>query len=278
MVRPMAWWDTNRAGWKWDENGHDTGIGCGVLDLTTDTEFDTEQNQDKDCMHLWFSNRIEILGNITLPPEMSQPEVTCTGQAGNNENYKTFPWFAPGTAPVFGPCGSLGGMPLGCNNDGEGEFGDCCSSNCDTFALGDNAENYLWPDMPFTEWIAGSYQEVAWYLGANHAGGYSYRLCKMPEGGLSELTEECFQQNHLDFVGEQQWVEYIRDKDTGNRTELTALQTTEGTFPEGSMWRANPMLPHMEWGGSSDTTSGHIIDLVKVPRDLEPGEYVVSFR
>ena len=49
---------------------------------------------------------------------------------------------ATGTAPVFGPCGSMGGMPLGCDNDGEGSFGDCCSGNCDAFALGGNAEAY----------------------------------------------------------------------------------------------------------------------------------------
>ena len=258
MVQPMTWWDENQAGWYWDENGGDNKIGCGVLDLPTGTEFETDHDgKDEDCMNYWLSNGVEIPGDATLPPEMSQPEVTCTGQAGaNHDNYKRYPWQAPGTAPVFGPCGSMGGMPLGCDNDGEGSFGDCCSSNCDTFALGDNAENYLWPDMPVTEWVAGSYQEVAWYVSANHAGGYSYRLCKVPDGGISELTEECFQQNPLDFVGEQQWVQYAKDRKTGKRTELTALQTTEGTFPEGSMWRANPMLPHMEEGGSDDYGHG----------------------
>ena len=118
-----------------------------------------------------------IPGNATLPEEMSQPEVACVGQSGAKEDH---PWRAPGTAPVFGPCGSMGGMPLGCDNDGEGSFGDCCSGNCDSFALGGNAEAYQWPNMPTTEWTAGSFQEVAWHLGANHAGGYSYRICKMP--------------------------------------------------------------------------------------------------
>ena len=80
---------------------------------------------------------------------------------------------------------------------------------------------------------------MAWHLGANHAGGYSYRLCRMPEGGIGDLTEECFQQNPLDFVGDIQWIEYQKDKNTGFRTELEALQTTEGTQPAGSMWRAN---------------------------------------
>ena len=108
-------------------------------------------------------------------------------------------------------------------------------------------------------------------------------------------------------------------------TELRALQTAEGTFPAGSMWRANQILPKNEEGGSSGTNcikiglpgkpilrdyfqenktsqrpflllrinfpgrpiflqlppdygSGTIIDSVSVPSDIEPGQYVVSFR
>ena len=44
-------------------------------------------------------------------------------------------------------------------------------------------ENYEWPDMPVTEWRAGSFQEVAWWAGANHAGGYSYRPV-LPDGKI----------------------------------------------------------------------------------------------
>ena len=39
------------------------------------------------------------------------------------------------------------------------------------------------------------FNQVKWYVSANHAGGYSYRLCKMPERGIKDLTEECFQVN-----------------------------------------------------------------------------------
>merc|ERR1711872_1095349 len=55
---------------------------------------------------------------------------------------------------------------------------------------------------------------------------------------------------------------------TGYRTELVALQTTEGTFPADSMWRANPLFPPTEEGGSWDYGDGHVIDNVKVPDDL----------
>ena len=57
-------------------------------------------------------------------------------QAGHHDNKKEFPRHAPGTAPVHGPCGTLGGWPRGCQGDGTGHFGDCCSGNCDGFALG----------------------------------------------------------------------------------------------------------------------------------------------
>ena len=46
-------------------------------------------------------------------------------------------------------------------------------------------------------WKAGAAVEVAWNQKAWHGGGYSYRLCPAEK----ELTEECFQANPLDFVG-----------------------------------------------------------------------------
>ena len=275
MVRPMAWWDENHVGSYWDETGKAIGMGCGVLDLPSDTEYMESGRGLHDCMQNWLSHNVKIPGTKTLPDYMNQTEVTCVGQNGAKPDH---PWNAPGTAPVFGPCGSMGGMPFGCDNDGGDSFGDCCSANCDMFAKGNNSESYEWPSMPITEWQSGSFQEVAWFGGANHAGGYSYRLCKMPEGGISQVTEECFQQNPMEFVGDMQWVVYQKDKDTGVRTEVIPLQTTEGTYPERSMWRAHPLYPPNEEGGSMDYGQGEVIDYVRVPTSLEPGQYVVSFR
>merc|ERR1712013_272771 len=240
MVWPMPWWDINQVGAAWDQKGAGTKLGCGVLDLPH-TQF-----EDKD--------------------------------GKNSRNRMKFPWHAPGTAPVFGPCGTLGAIPLGCNGDGKGNFGDCCTDHCDSFALGKNMEEYEWPDAPVTEWKAGSSQEVGWYVSANHAGGYSYRICRMPQDGITHLTEECFKNGHLDFIGNHQWVQYAKDKKSGHRTELRAKQTTEGTYPEGSMWRANQLIPRKEVNGDVDYSHGHIYDKLQVPGDLEPGEYVVSFR
>ena len=92
-----------------------------------------------------------------------------------------------------------------------------------------------------TDWLAGSVQEVAWHVNANHVGGYGFRLCKLPAGGISELTEECFQQNHLDFVGDHQWV--VMDAEPEERREVAAVRTREGTFPPDSQWTKGPLEP-----------------------------------
>ena len=285
MVKPYAWWDKQKIGWWYDENKEKTDVGCGNLDLP-DTEYVELTGKSPDCPSMWFQGggtaTIPQDQEPTIPDFMSQPEVKCIGQEGENDPGKleTFPWAAPGAAPIWSPCGTMGGNKYGCRNDAINEtFGDCCGDSCGGFAMGDDAENYDWPDIPITEWITGSYQEVAWYCDANHAGGYSYRLCKMPEGGISEVTEECFQQTPLDFVGDEQWVNYNQHKGyPGKRTKLTALQTNVGTFPVGSMWRANPLLPYREEGGNSNYGKGHVIDYVEVPEDLQQGEYVLSFR
>jgi hypothetical protein len=46
--------------------------------------------------------------------------------------------------------------------------------------------------------------QVAWAVSANHAGGYAYRLCRAD----ATITEECFQQNHLDFAGDSSFILY----------------------------------------------------------------------
>jgi len=277
MVFPYAWWDVNQAGSFWDDKGRETKMGCGVLDLP-DNEFEHHDGHfQADCLIFWFSNKVEIPGHAVLPDYMSQPETKCLHQAGANNHYKKFPWSAPGTTEIYSSCGTLGGH-CGNSQDGQGKFGDCCSNHCDSFSGGKNAEEYSWHHPPTTEWRAGSVQQVAWYVSANHAGGYSYRLCKIDHDDIQQITEECFQRNQLDFVGNTQMVQYGKDRTSGHRTEIPALQTTEGTFPAGSMWRANPLLPHGEEGGSSDYGHGHIYDEVRVPEHLQPGEYVLSFR
>jgi len=131
-------------------------------------------------------------------------------------------------------------------------------------------EDYEWPHAPTTEWLAGSVVEVAWYVAANHRGGYSYRLC--PAG--QPITEECFQAGHLQFVGETQWVVRGESEPGAPREEVKAVRRTENTLPEGSQWSEVTETLDDGWPG---TLHAHIIDLVQVP-ELPPGQYVLSFR
>merc|ERR1719445_888303 len=77
-------------------------------------------------------------------------------------------------------------------------------------------------------WQAGKTAEVSWAFAANHGGGYSYRLCPKPANNM-DLTEECFQQTPLRFVGNRQWLQ--KRNDTSTRTEIQALRTDTGTYP-----------------------------------------------
>merc|ERR1719445_2811107 len=80
-------------------------------------------------------------------------------------------------------------------------------------------------------WQAGKTAEVSWGFAANHGGGYSYRLCPKPKDNM-ELTEECFQQMPLRFVGDTQFLQYTFT--TTTRKEIPAMQTDTGTVPAGS--------------------------------------------
>jgi len=220
--------------------------------------------------------------------------------------FHNHPWRSPGSAPVHSPCGVLGGNPHGCPADAPiGEGNNCPGGG---FGYGPRAEDYPFANVVTTKWKAGSVVEVGWGINANHGGGYSYRLCKMPKGGRSFLTEECFQETPLKFVGSTQWVQYGTDRK--NRTAFKAERTTKGTFPPGSEWTKNP-IPACAggWGGALDkdtdcregtqfdppapglkgfgiqipnptvfTFHFSIIDQVQIPHDLVPGEYVLSFR
>jgi len=223
------------------------------------------------------------------------------------ENYfSTHPWRSPGSAPIHSPCGVLGGNPNGCpSNAPYGEGNKCPGGG---FGYGPNAEKYPFKDVVTTPWKAGSVVEVGWGIIANHGGGYSYRLCKLPEEGREFLTEECFQKTPLKFAGDKQWVQYGEDEN--NREEFRANRTNKGTFPRGSEWTKNP-IPACAggWGGALDKDPDcrkgtqfpppapglkgfgihvsnpskydfnfSIIDKVQVPADIMPGEYVLSFR
>lgn len=267
--------------------------------------------------------------------------------AGGQKDWSaTMPWRSPGTAPVLGSgCGVGGGnvVPLpngGIMTDGRQGF--------------DGAKL---PKLDPTVWQRGSTQEVAFGITANHGGGYSYRLCKLPTGSSSDVSEECFQRTPLEFASDTQWLQY--DNETYQYDKMVKLprfalplrKTNVGTHPAGSWWARVPvpgcrlcdqsvcgagLMPNMTqkthvpeegnftyYGGlpwfhqqqcaqscaglnltacppgltqfaeplpgiSGYTGTyppiGHnglpysIVDVVKVPSDLEPGEYLLSWR
>ena len=106
---------------------------------------------------------------------------------------------------------------------------------------------------------AGSTQEVAWAVLANHGGGYQYRICPKSKvsattfrsysrlsasltriRGRQEPTEECFQSMPLPFVGKTTTIR-MDDNETQPDFEIPAMDTTIGTSPAGSAWRRNPI-------------------------------------
>ena len=64
---------------------------------------------------------------------------------------------------------------------------------------------------------------------AVHGGGYQFRLCR---AGPDRLTEACFQQTPMPFVGNSRLM--VSD---GRIIELDSVDVTNGTLPVGGTWR-----------------------------------------
>lgn len=219
------------------------------------------------------------------------------------------PWMAPGSAPVFSPCGLAAGQSGG-SYPANGDVAP------EGYNPGDDGRDIT--SGVFTEWAVGSIQEVQWKIAANHGGGYAVRLCPLSQN----LTEECFQTHHLAFEGESSWIQF--GADPSNRTEIRANRTTIGTHPSNSQWTKVPIpscggtyggglgcdagcgepqfdspIPGLWGNGPTNGCAGcdiacgnnvtcnletcgkvmdfHIVDKVKVP-NLPDGNYAVSFR
>ena len=116
----------------------------------------------------------------------------------------------------------------GCHN-GDGTSAPCVIGGV---AFGPDARDYynqgkLGKNLTRTRWQRGTVVEAAYIMYSNHAGGYSYRLCKQSEN----MTEECFKAGHLDFVGNEHIIQWGADKST--RKTIPAMYTTNGTHPSG---------------------------------------------
>jgi len=235
-----------------------------------------------------YGDEFRGVGPFTNDYQHPNPWARCrkTCQEGRH------PWAAPGIAPSLGGgCGVMGGNPYGCPkgkdtrppgspcgqdvaNGGRGPRG--------TSAFGTEQIKIDFPQMITTEWTLGSIQDVAFAANGGHLGGYTYRLCKLPEGGRTALTEECFANNILEFATNFTMIKPMNkhldigfDWGHGKTVEekwerFDQVDLRQGTFPEGSAWR--PIGKYLE----STTTLRK--DSVKVPNTLEPGNYVLGWR
>lgn len=309
MVMPYNWfddksWIKTEEGYKYERAGMKSGLqcypGCTLPPKTLCPENPKgcvfpDLPAGVGCSCMWYKN-----GTHINKPTLFDPNLLTYPHTAHPRYRLHNPWRSPGTAPTDSPCGVVGGNINGCKGG--------CMHYAGGFANGVKAELYPFKYTPFvTNWTRGDVAEVAWAIFANHGGGYSYRICKKPEEGFEALTEECFQQTPLNFVGDTQWVQYGEDIST--REGFPAVRTTTGTFPEGSQWTKNP-VPACNGGDggffnpTAECPSGtqfppprpgiygfgvnryhtvkhfqfSIIDRVRIPKDLEAGDYVLSFR
>ena len=201
------------------------------------------------------------------------------------------PWAAPGVAPSLGGgCGVAGGNPFGCPKDKDTRPpGSTCGQDepigrglRGTWSFGTDQRLLEFPQMITTEWMMGTVQDVVWTANGGHWGGYTYRLCKLPEEGPTAITEECFSKNILKFATNFTMIKPLNKHtdggfDWGHGEEVEEkwekfeqIDLSEGTFPEGSVWR--PV------GKFVQSTTTLRKDSVRVPDNLEPGNYVLGWR
>lgn len=108
---------------------------------------------------LWFSQPANV-DHPTLPHFARTMNPGVGGGPGDYSRYR--PWRSPGAAPVLGSgCGAAGGGPMRLANGGNAPF---------VYKQGADAMDALPPKEPAV-WTAGSEQDVAWAITANHGGG-----------------------------------------------------------------------------------------------------------
>lgn len=218
----------------------------------------------------WFVTDVQIPGEATLPMDL----ITIDKERASREPNNKYPWRAPGTTEIMSPCGKS------C------DVADPGSPQC-----ADPAQMRDGRDLPETEravWQQGEIVEVAWSPFVQHGGGYAYRLCPVSE----KLEEACFQhsERYMEFVDDFHTVHWIAD---GFEETISAKRTKTGTFPPGSHWTMNPIpegqgpppdFPQpckhhpCEQYPRQEEVLYAIKDRVKVPSNLEPGNYTMSWR
>lgn len=183
------------------------------------------------------------------------------------------PWRAPGTARVRSPCG--------------------WQYQADDGTAEQDGLNLAKTER--TVWQAGSAVEVAWATYVNHGGGYTYRLCP----SASETTEECFRETPLQFVGDYQWLQWLDETETRHKLKATRVQGQRRRDNLGNaQWTRNPIPGQGQFDSpvgqnafqsifpkaNDDEFTGetlysiNMVDLIQIPADLKPGDYVLGWR
>jgi len=264
-----------------------------------DRSHSVAEHQDSPCYrHMqWFCATGDSVPPCATPPEPAStqlPEKMYSSppnwKPGSDDVKDRRPWRAPGTTVPASPCGHQQINPA-----------------VDGLSL---------PPTPRDRWQAGATVSVSHSIGANHGGGYSWRLCR-DDGNLTTATppdvaENCFRQNPLRFADE---VHVVRWRN-GTEVTIPATQTDIGTVPAGSQWRRNP-IPATEfcgmwrcdckwiegweegfcpafqppcegcWGGVVDAQGGKansgnegfsVLDKLIVPEGQPAGNYVLQWR
>merc|ERR1712172_467583 len=230
-----------------------------------------------------FLGSVSAHGGVLWPPVWQAGDATpieeLTSQEAFTEPKYRNPWAAPGQAPSLGGgCGVFGGNPLGCPAGKDNRPpGSACGQakpigrgNRGTSSFGTDARKFDFPQMITTEWQVGSVQDVVWTSNGGHHGGYTYRLCKMPNGGRTAITEECFTNNVLEFATNFTMIKGMDENGEGKWEKFEQNDLSEGTYPAGSVWR--PVGKYLK------TAATLRKDSVVVPATLVPGDYVLGWR
>jgi len=183
--------------------------------------------------------------NGTMAPTLDPALRTYQDSPKYGDWTRKNPWRAPGFSPVFSPCGLAGGG----NSPGDW-MSDNLTRHIRSGAVtppfirrGFDAVHV--PPSPKVRWQRGGIQEVGWSIFANKGGGYAWRLC--PNDGRN-LTEDCFQQHHLEYASGTSWVQH--GSDATNRTAFPATRVNTGTRPSASSWTRTPIPPCAQADGS----------------------------
>lgn len=250
--------------------------------------------------------------NSTLPREAWTMNVNAVEGSAQEDPYRFNPWRAPGYAPVVDACGMAGGKGPHQNIGGDSSF-----TTTPLATMGDLGSKKLKPSANKTRWTAGSSVEVAWGIRYNHGGGYQYRLCPanqpLTEECMQKMPLEFDQAAGTSlvwnngtrlpiknvFVNTGTWprgstwarnpIPRVNDDNRGEHDPSSCPGPSSKGHTAGCQQfpapcpQDNGRLPWSTDGSgqgacSGDWTAGLIVDRVKIPATLPPGDYVLGWR